>query len=173
MRQTRNIHGLVHRRRNGIALAGDQRRRNRSPVAGQRGADALVDCFAHAIDEHGIMQRKRRRVRRFHGANAPEHEAGSADPRKIHVPSEVIAAGAQRFERRRKPCLELHELSDCRCRAFAQRHPNPFGLFNEAGAVHALDAQRDPVGAFALLPHLNEFPRCPHSRPGPKGPDAQ
>ena len=33
--EARYVHGLVHRRRDGVAFAGDQRRRDRSFVAGQ------------------------------------------------------------------------------------------------------------------------------------------
>jgi hypothetical protein len=151
-----NVHGIVHRRGKGVALACDQRRCNRSLVAGQDGAHACVDRFAHPIDGRGVAQRKRRRARRRLRADASKHEAGGADALEVHVARVVIAAGAQRLERRSKACLELHEIADRRRCALAQRYPNALELLAHARSFHALNVHGDAVGALALFPHLDE-----------------
>jgi hypothetical protein len=75
---------VVHRRRDGVAFAGDQRRCDRSFVAGQDRADALVDGLAHAIHGRGVAQPQTGRVRRLGGADAAEHEARGADTLEIY-----------------------------------------------------------------------------------------
>ena len=117
--KTRHVHGLVHRRRDGVAFTGDQRRGNRTFVAGQDRADPLVDGFPHAFNECRIAQAQPHRVRRLNRANRAKDEARGSDALKIHVAREVIAAGAQRFERRRQACLELDETAHRRRRPLA------------------------------------------------------
>src|SRR5208337_2342476 len=80
--------------------------------------------------------------RRRFDADAAEHESGGADALEVHVASKVIAAGAQRLERRGKPSLELHKIADRRRHALAQRYSDAFERFAHARTFHALDAQR-------------------------------
>src|SRR5438552_3835510 len=54
VREARNVHGLIDRRGDGVAFAGDERGGYRTLVAGNDRADALVDPLAHAIDGRGI-----------------------------------------------------------------------------------------------------------------------
>jgi len=55
MGEARNIHGIVDRRGNRVALSSDQRRGDRSIVSGHDGANALVDGLTHIIDNRGVL----------------------------------------------------------------------------------------------------------------------
>ena len=101
MRETRDVHRVVDRRRNRIALAGDQRRGDRTFIAGDDGADALVDRLANAVDESGIVQPNAGADRRRHDLDLAERIAGRADALEKHIAREVVAARPQRCERRR------------------------------------------------------------------------
>src|SRR5262245_4870737 len=88
VRKTRDVHRLVHRRRNSIALARDHRGGDRPVVARQDRTDPLVDRLAHGIDRHRITQPPRQRLWRRGSADMAEHEAGRADAVEIHVAME-------------------------------------------------------------------------------------
>src|SRR2546426_493382 len=77
-------------------------------------ADALVGGFAQAVDDREIAQPQGGRVGRVGGADVAEHEARGADALEVEIAREVVAAGPQRLERRRQPCLELDEAADRR-----------------------------------------------------------
>src|SRR5262249_1633266 len=136
----------------------------RSLVAGQDHADSLVDRLPHAFDEGRVAQAQPRSVRRLNRANRAKYEARGSEALKIHVAREVIAAGAQRFERRRQARLELDETAHRRCRPVAYRYPHALELFAQARPGAALEANDNTVRAFTLFPRLDKACelRVPH-----------
>src|ERR1700694_706505 len=95
-------------------------------------------------------------MRRLGAADAAEREARSADALEVEIPRKVVTAGAQGFERRRQPGLELDEAADCRRGALAHRYPDALELLVKARGGNALDPHDDPVGALTLFPRLDE-----------------
>jgi hypothetical protein len=61
-----------------VPLARDERRGDRSLVARQDRADALVDGFAHTVDERGVAQPQPGWVRRLDRADGAQHETRGA-----------------------------------------------------------------------------------------------
>ena len=89
-------------------------------------------------------------------ADTAEHEAGRADTIEVHVAREVVAAGAQRFERRRQSRLELDERSHRRRGALAHRNPHAFQRLLKPRSGDALHSHHDAVRALTLLSDLDE-----------------
>src|SRR5207247_2466821 len=77
--EARHVHGFVHWRRDRVPLASDERRGDRSLVARQDRADALVDGFAHAVDERGVAQPQPGWVPRLDRAHGTQHETRGAN----------------------------------------------------------------------------------------------
>ena len=151
MRQTGNVQGIAHRRRNRIAFASEQRGRDRTLVAGNDGADALVDRLAHAVDGRGETQPGARLNRRRHRFDRAQRITGRADALEIHVAREVVAAGPQRRQRRRQMRFELDKAADRRRGALAHRDADAVGHLRDAPAFDAMHADDDAVAALALL----------------------
>jgi hypothetical protein len=108
-----DVESVFHRGRNLAALAGDDRRGDGALVAGNDGADALVDAVAHRLDDRGVAQPcAAARCRRRRGLDPAEHEAGGAERGKIHVAREIVTAGPQRRKRRQEIRFERYERSD-------------------------------------------------------------
>ena len=74
MSQARDIHGVVQLLRDGIALAGDQRGRNRAFVAWNHGTDPFVDGVAHSIDRRGVAQAQSLLGGRFDGLDLSKYK---------------------------------------------------------------------------------------------------
>ncbi len=156
MGEARNVHGVVHRGGDGIALAGDERRGDRALVAGHDRADALVDRLAHAVDGGGVAQPKAAVGRGYGRVNAAKREAGGADALEVEVTREVVAAGPQWLEWRREARLELDEAADRRRGALAHRHPHALELLGEARSFHPHDPHDNAIRALTLFARLDE-----------------
>ena len=154
--EARNVEGIAHRRRNGAAFAGDQRRSDRAAIARQQGVDAAVDRLAHAVDQGGGAQPQPRRLRGRFAGDLAEHIAGGADLLEIHGAREIVAPGPQGLQRRRQMRLECNEARNRRRGAFAHRDAHPLGLHAHARCVDRHDAHHDAVALGALLAHLDE-----------------
>ena len=79
MGEARDIHRLIDRRRDRIALSGNERRRNRTGIARYRGTNTLVDTVADAFDECRVTQTEALRLRRRLDLDPAGNEADRAD----------------------------------------------------------------------------------------------
>ena len=96
---------------------------------------------------------RRRRCRRLDRA---QHEAGRADALEIKIAGEVVAAGAQRFERRAEAGAERDVGADQGRGALLDRDADPVELLRQPGGLDRLHPHHDAVGALALLADLDE-----------------
>ena len=105
-----DIHRVIHRRRNGVALSGDQRGRDRASVALDDCANTAINAFANSVNGRRDAQPdvgRRWRVRQPDGA---ERKAGRRDATKIKIARKIIAAWPQRLERRTSLALNPTKL---------------------------------------------------------------
>ena len=77
-------HGVVEIRRNGVALAGDQRRGDRADVASEHRADARIDRVTHALNESIGAQAQARGGRRAHDLDRAVREPRCAEALEIY-----------------------------------------------------------------------------------------
>jgi hypothetical protein len=151
VREARNVHGVVERRRNGVALAGDQRGRDRAGIARHRRANAPIDAVAHAFDERRVDEPQAGTARRRRDLDLPHRKAGGADALEIKIAREVVSARTQWRERGVEARLQLDEGADRGRLPFAHRDPHAVGRVVEPAGLEPLDLHDDPIGALALL----------------------
>jgi hypothetical protein len=149
-------HRVVEVGRDRVALAGDQRRRDRAYVAGQHRADARIDRIAHAFDECRGTQPPAGLGRRRNDFHRPVHEARGADALEIEIAGEIVTSGPQRLQRRIELRLRLDEGAGRWRHAAADGEPHALRLVDDAVALDALKPQHEAVGFLALVAHLDK-----------------
>ena len=83
--------------RDGVALAGDQRRSNRPHIAGEHRANPKVDGVAQSLNVGVGAQAPSRLDRRRNDLDRAMDETGGAEPLEIKIAGEIVAAGAERL----------------------------------------------------------------------------
>ncbi len=139
-------------RRDGMGLAGDERRGDGAGIARQRGADAGGDDGAHRFDR-ALPARRTGALGRRHALRGAEREADRTEPVEIGAALEVIGAGHGGRGRRQQHGLEPQPLS---------RH-EPLGVAAQAHAkarrqmrrVEPVDTARRDDDARALGQRIN------------------
>src|SRR2546427_2136259 len=82
-------------------------------------------------------------------------KAGGTDPLEVQVAGEVVAAGAQRRERRIEPGGERNEAADARRGSLAHRKAHALERLLEPAALDPVHLDHHAVGPLALLPDLD------------------
>ena len=158
MGEARDVHRVVDRRRDRVALAGDQRRRDGalSPGSTARMRSSIASRMP-SIDG-GVAQPQRRRT----AGGFDRLDARRAQSRRRRCPgntyrarsrSRRAAAAASGGDRR---ALNVNEAADRRRGALAHRDAHALGRLRRSGRLRAVDAHDDAVGALALLAHLDK-----------------
>ncbi len=145
MPDARNVHGVEHRRRQRIALAGDQGRCDRPGIAFHRRADAAVNPVADRLDGGCKGEPQPQRGGRRQHIDPSQREAGSADPLKIKIASKIITTGTKRRRRRIEPCLQRNKRPDRGRGALAHRQADALGLLSETRGLHGGDVHHDAI----------------------------
>src|SRR5581483_11815567 len=156
MAKTRDVHGVVDRRRNGVAFACDQRGGDGAAVARNDSANATVDGVTKSLDRSGRAQAPVPLNWRLDGLDGTEHEAGRADTLEVEITGEIVAAGAQRRERRAQARAKADVAADWRRRALAYGDADAIGFVAEAGAFELDCLHDDAIRAVALLAGLDK-----------------
>ena len=151
-----NEHRIIDRLGDSIAAPGQQRGRDRAPVAVEHIANPRVDRVAQVLHDGGITEQKSAARRRLLCLDRAHHEAGGADALKIQVATEIVATGPQRRERRLQAGLQFDEAPNFRRGALPHRQPHPLEFCLRARALHRGDAQDEAVGAFTDVAGLDE-----------------
>ena len=151
-----NKHGVEEVRRNRVALAGDQRRRDRADIAGEHRADAAVDRIAHAFDEGRGAQPPAGLGGRRDDPHRAVDEPGGADALEIKVASEIVASRPQRRQRRIELRLRLDKSAGRWRRAAAHGEAHALRLVDDAVAFDALEPEHEAIGFLTLVTQFDE-----------------
>jgi hypothetical protein len=149
-------HCVVDRRRDRVALAGDESGGDRAGIAAEHRADAQIDGVAQPLNVGADSEPRARRRGRGHDLDRAAREAGGADALEIKVAGEIVAAGTQRRQRRFELRLDLDERAGRRRHAAAHGQPHALRRLGNAAAVDVLDAHDEAIGFLALLAQGHE-----------------
>ena len=153
-------HRIVDRRRDRVAFAVQQCRRNRAVVTAQALPDAGIHAVAQRVDDHGIFQPQPAVLRWRGDLDRSMDKAGGADALEIQIAREVVRTGSKRREWRRQAGLELGEAADRRRRPLLHRQADTPDLGQRparaAQVLHAGHAQHESIGLLALFADLDK-----------------
>jgi hypothetical protein len=128
MTEAGNEHGVVDRRGDGIAAAGQERGRNGALIAVKPLANARIDGVTQVLHEGGVAQRNAAALGWFDRLDRAGDKAGGGDVLEEHVAREIVGARPQRRERRLQAHLQLDETADIGRGAFPHREPHAIEL---------------------------------------------
>src|SRR5262249_62022297 len=111
------------------------------------GANAGIGGGADPVDEGGVAEPRARPPGRLDRLDGAVRKPGRADALEVEVARKVVAAGAQRLERRIEARLDGDEAADRWRRPPRGREPHALGQFREAAAPDRLHLDEDALGA--------------------------